>query len=187
MVEAACVVDRVARRRVPIGFAVGALILWFADPTPVTLLLGAPVAALGEAIRIWAAGHLNKAREVTVSGPYRWFAHPLYVGSSIMAAGLAIACASPLVAGLIAVYLIVAFTAAVRSEEAFLRQKFSDRYERYRRGEPTGAGGGGASGNDEQRRFSVACAMSNREYRAVVGLVLVVLWLALKATYNEPS
>ena len=29
------------------------------------------VAALGEALRIWAAGHLNKSREVTSSGPYR--------------------------------------------------------------------------------------------------------------------
>ena len=41
----------------------------------------------GEALRMWAAGHLNKSREVTSSGPYRFVAHPLYVGSSMMGAG----------------------------------------------------------------------------------------------------
>ena len=50
-----------------------------------------PVALAGEAIRFWAAGHLNKSREVTRSGPYRFVAHPLYLGSSVIGAGLAIA------------------------------------------------------------------------------------------------
>ncbi len=55
---------------------------------------GRRCAIAGEALRIWAAGHLNKSREVTSSGPYRWFAHPLYVGSSIMGVGLAVASGS---------------------------------------------------------------------------------------------
>ena len=167
----------------PLGFACGALVLWLAAPTPATLLIGAAVAAVGEAIRIWAAGHLNKAREVTASGPYRWFAHPLYVGSSVMGAGLALACASvrPPPA-LIAIYLGVTLTAAVKSEEAFLRRTFGDRYDRYRRGDP--ASDDRAAASDERRRFSLAQAMANREYRAVVGLALAVLLLALKATYN---
>ena len=38
----------------------------------------------GEALRIWAAGHLEKGREVTASGPYRWTRHPLYLGSTII-------------------------------------------------------------------------------------------------------
>ena len=33
---------------------------------------GAVVALVGEALRIWAAGHLEKSREVTRSGPYRF-------------------------------------------------------------------------------------------------------------------
>src|SRR5213593_1183454 len=124
-----------ARRRVPLGFIAGALVFWLAAPTAASLLVGTSIAVSGEAIRIWAAGHLNKSREVTASGPYRWFAHPLYVGSSVMGLGLAIACASITVAVLIAAYLTVTLTAAVRSEEAFLRRKFGDRYGRYRRGE----------------------------------------------------
>ena len=168
--------EALARRRVPLGFLVGAIVLWFAAPTPATLLLGTPIATAGEALRIWAAGHLNKAREVTSSGPYRWFAHPLYVGSSVIGMGLAIACSSPAVFVLVATYLGATLTAAVTSEEAFLRRTFGDRYDRYRRGSPTSG--------DHARRFSLSQARANREYRAVVGVLLAVLLLALKATYN---
>ena len=55
------------------------------------LAIGLVIAAVGEAIRIWAAGHLEKGREVTRSGPYGWTRHPLYVGSSIMAPVIVIA------------------------------------------------------------------------------------------------
>jgi len=80
-----------ARYRVRLGFvaAIGALVL--AKPTMRTLALGGAIAIAGELLRVWAAGHLEKGREVTVSGPYRLTRHPLYVGSSIMGLGFAVA------------------------------------------------------------------------------------------------
>lgn len=160
-----------ARRRVAIGFVLGALALWLADPTPTTLASGAAIAIAGELIRVWAAGHLEKGREVTASGPYRLSRHPLYVGSSLMGAGLAIASASLTVAVLIAVYLGVTLTAAIRTEEAHLTEKFGAAYPEYRRGQ-TGAA---------PRGFSFTRAMRNREYRAMSGLAIVLVILAWKA------
>ena len=165
-----------ARRRIPLGFLFGLAVLWLAQPTPVSLALGGPIAALGETLRIWAAGHLNKAQEVTSSGPYGWFAHPLYIGSSIMGAGLAVASDSPIAALLIAIYLGATLTAAIRSEEAFLRRTFGDQYDRYR-------GARGASSHDA-RPFSAALAIANHEHRTAVGVLVAVLLLVLKATYN---
>ena len=83
-------VTNLARLRVPLGFVASAIVLWLAAPTRMTLVVGGSVAVVGEALRIWAAGHLNKSREVSSSGPYRYFAHPLYVGSSMMGAGVAV-------------------------------------------------------------------------------------------------
>jgi len=170
---------RLARLRVPLGFVFAIAVLWLAQPSGRTLVAGSVVAGLGEALRIWAAGHLSKSREVTSSGPYRLFAHPLYVGSSIMGIGLAIASGSLPVAVLILVYLAATIGAAVRSEEAFLRQKFGDQYDRYRRGE-IGARDSAAS----TRKFALAQAIANREHRAMGGVVLAVLLLCLKAAYN---
>ena len=155
---------------------------WLARPTGTTLVAGTSIAIAGECLRVWASGHLNKAREVTVSGPYRWFAHPLYVGSSIMGAGLAVASNSVAVAGVIALYLAVTLTAAIRNEEAFLRRTFGDRYDRYRDGRPQAPQA--AANEGANRQFSLAQAMANREHRALVGLAVAVLLLVLKATYN---
>ncbi len=166
--------EALARRRVPLGFVFAIGVLWLARPTGATLTAGAGIAAVGEGLRIWAAGHLNKSREVTSSGPYRWFAHPLYVGSSIMGVGLAVATGSLPDAVLIAIYLGATLSAAISREEAFLRRTFGDGYDRYRRSGVV----------DATRRFSLAQALANREYRALIGLGVAILLLALKATYN---
>ena len=165
------VMEILARRRVPLGFIAGVIALGLARPTPATLAAGFGVAVVGEAIRVWAAGHLEKGREVTRSGPYRWMPHPLYVGSSLLALGVVIAASSPVAAVVAALYMGATLTAAIRAEEAFLRGAFGDTYDRYResRAEPT------------TRRFSLARARRNREYRAAVGLVVGFAILALKA------
>ncbi len=158
------------RRRVALGFLFAAAVLYFADPTTGSLAAGAVIAGLGEAIRLWAAGHLEKSREVTSSGPYRFTRHPLYLGSSIMAAGAAVACRSIVVAVLIGVYMTATLTAAIRSEEAFLREKFGEAYDAYAE----------ARGPRVARRFSWTRAWRNREYRAMAGLLLFLLLLAAR-------
>ncbi|HEY7286572.1 MAG TPA: isoprenylcysteine carboxylmethyltransferase family protein [Vicinamibacterales bacterium] len=166
--------ELLARFRVALGWVFAPLVLILANPSSESILIGTLVGLVGEGIRIWAAGHLNKAREVTSSGPYRFFSHPLYVGSSIMGAGLALASANPIAAALIALYLVVTLRAAIRNEEAYLRRTFGEQYHRYRAERIV----------DRDRRFSVAQAMANREYRALAGLVAAMLLLVLKATYN---
>ena len=160
-----------ARRRIAIGFIAGIAAVWLSDPTPRSLAIGALVAICGEAMRIWAAGHLEKGREVTMSGPYRLTRHPLYMGSTIIGIGLAIASASIVVAVLVLLYLGVTLSAAIATEEAHLTSKFGETYPEYRQGRGPGA----------SRRFSAARAMRNREYRAVLGLLLVLALLSWKA------
>jgi phospholipid methyltransferase len=168
-----------ARFRVALGWVFAPLVFLLANPSRESIVVGTIVGLAGEAVRVWAAGHLNKAREVTASGPYRFVAHPLYVGSSIMGAGLAIASRNPIAAALIAIYLIVTLRAAIKSEEAFLRRTFGEQYDLYRH---WGEQNGRAAPRD--RRFSLTQALANREYRALAGLLGALLLLALKATYN---
>ena len=161
-----------SRLRVPIGFVCGLIVLWLAEPTRATVVAGAAIAAGGELVRFWAAGHINKSKEVTASGPYRWVAHPLYVGSSVMGTGLAVASGRGIVAAIVAAYLALTLRAAIKSEEASLRRAFGDRYDRYRDADLV----------DMRRRFSLARAIANREHRAVIGLALAILLLALKVS-----
>jgi protein-S-isoprenylcysteine O-methyltransferase Ste14 len=157
-----------ARKRVPLGFVTAVATAVLARPTQTSWRAGLVIAIAGELIRLWAAGHLEKGREVTRSGPYRWSAHPLYVGSSVMALGIVIAAHSVSAGVLAALYMVATLTAAVRTEEAFLRGRFGGAYDEYRRSE----------GEEMDRRFSMARAWRNKEYRAVIGLLIGFAFLA---------
>ena len=163
-----------ARRRVALGFLFGLVALVVASPTRRSLAWGAAVAVVGELVRVWAAGHLEKGREVTRSGPYRFTRHPLYLGSTLIGIGLAVASANAWVATLVVAYLVVTLTAAIRTEEAHLTEKFGAAYPDYRAGRaPT-----------VERRFSLDRALrTNREYRSALGVLLVLVVLTLKTLF----
>jgi hypothetical protein len=162
--------EALARRRVFLGFIVAGAALVLARPTWASLAAGFLVAVAGECIRVWAAGHLEKSREVTRSGPYVWMRHPLYAGSAVLALGVVVAARSPALAVLAALYIGSTIPAAIRAEEAFLTRTFGATYDRYR----------GSRAEPMARRFSAARAVRNREYRAVAGLLAGFALLAAK-------
>lgn len=162
---------RIARLRVTLGFICGGAALWLSQPTRNSFIAGALIAIAGEAVRVWAAGHLEKGREVTASGPYAYTRHPLYAGSSLIGLGLGLASASVIVALLAVAYLGVTITAAIRTEEAHLTEKFGAAYPAYRSGQ----------GAAVARPFSFERAVRNREYRAGTGLLVALGVLAWKA------
>jgi protein-S-isoprenylcysteine O-methyltransferase Ste14 len=162
------------RRRVALGGAAVLTALVFGAPTWPRWAVGLAVALVGEGLRVWAAGHLEKNREVTMSGPYRYMRHPLYNGSALIAIGAMIAAHNFVVNMLALVYIMTTVPAAIRSEEAHLRSTFGDLYDRYTRAEAPGV----------ERAFSVERAMRNKEYRAFLGVLAGFGLLALKIRLN---
>ncbi len=173
--NAVSVVRVLARYRVALGGVMAVLTLWLARPTPASLLWGAAIAAIGAALRLWAAGHVEKSREVTSSGPYRFTRHPLYLGSTVMGVGVAVAAAQVWLGAAIVVYLLATLTAAMRAEEAHLREKFGAAYDLYasRQVPPS------------TRAFSLERAWRNREHHALAGLIGGLSILALKVWYSQ--
>jgi protein-S-isoprenylcysteine O-methyltransferase Ste14 len=169
------VVRLLTRYRVALGGLMAALTVWLSRPTPRSLLLGAGLVVAGTALRVWAAGHVEKSREVTSSGPYRFTRHPLYLGSTLLGLGIAVS-ANHLWLGLaIVAYLVLTLGAASRSEEAHLREKFGSAYDAYaaRLVPPS------------DRRFNWARAIRNREHHAVAGTLAGLALLALKVWYTQ--
>src|SRR4051812_50090435 len=118
--------SRVARRiRVPLGFVFAALYIWLAHPRWWSIVAGATVAALGIGLRASASGHVKKNEELTMTGPYAHTRNPLYVGSILIGTGFGIASRNVWVAVVLVVMFLAIYVPVVRSEEAFLRSKFS--------------------------------------------------------------
>jgi len=159
-----------ARWRVFLGFVFAVVVFWLARPTLVSLIIGAIVSVVGESIRLWAAGHLEKSKEVTQSGPYRYTRHPLYLGSSLIGIGMAIIANNLVVAIIVVSYLALTLTAAMRSEEAHLREKFGDAYDAYAEKRAPRI----------ERVFSWERAIHNREHHTIAGLLAGLLLLAGK-------
>ena len=90
-----------------------------------------------------------------------------------MGVGVGIAAASLPAAALILLYLGTTYTAAIRTEEAFLRGRFGGAYDDYCAGR----------GPSVDRPFDWARVLRNREWRAVLGIGLVFLVLAAKAIW----
>jgi protein-S-isoprenylcysteine O-methyltransferase Ste14 len=122
-------------------YACGVLVLLAAQPTRGLLVIGAALAAVGLALRLWAAGHLEKNRSLTTTGPYAYVKHPLYLGTLLLMVGFTVAASGTtapsvfLVVLVLPVFLAAFFAVYVprkrRVEGERLRRRFGQAYERY--------------------------------------------------------
>lgn len=170
--------SRIARRiRVPLGFVFAVIYLWLANPRPLMLWVGAVVVAAGLSVRAVASGHLRKNEELATSGPYSYTRNPLYLGSTLIAAGFAIAARSLWIWILLIVLFVSIYAPVIVSEEAFLRAKFPD-FESYARTVPRLVPRW--SGQNLTQNFSLELYLKHREYNALIGAALMMLAIALK-------
>ena len=77
---------RVTVKTIPVYLALILLVI-FARPVMVWFLPGLLLVVVGEALRVWAAGHLKKTKEVTTTGPYAYVKNPLYLGTLLILVG----------------------------------------------------------------------------------------------------
>lgn len=54
---------------------------------PIWFVPGAAATFLGEWLRLWAAGHLRKNKQLTTTGPYSYVKNPLYIGTLLITIG----------------------------------------------------------------------------------------------------
>ncbi len=173
--------SRVARRiRVPLGFAVAVLYFWLARPTWRSLALGTVSIISGLVIRALASGHVRKNEALATSGPYAYTRNPLYLGSLLIAIGFAVAARSLWVAAVVAAMLFAIYIPVIRSEEAFLRERFPE-FQRYAnevpRMIPRMTPG---FRNEVSAEFSMDLYLKHREYNALLGSLALVAALIAK-------
>ena len=162
------------RWRVRTGYLVAVAVLWFARPVPTSILYGGAIGLIGLFIRAYAAGYLHKQEVLTVTGPYAYTRNPLYLGSSVLALGAAVATRSWISAALLLFYFAVFYSMVMRREEFELRKRHGTAFDAYTKTVPLffprviGATAVGAAA------FSFAQYKKNREWKAALGFLLLL-------------
>ncbi len=172
--------DAVAKLRVPAGFVMVAAFAWFSHPVAGSLAIGLPLSALGLLLRARAAGHLAKNQRLAVSGPYSMTRNPLYLGTLLTALGLAAAAESWGLALLFIALFGLVYLPAIELEEQHLMSilpGYSDFAARVPLLVPRWPRDLGPDA------FSAALYRKNREYEALGGWLLGVVWLVLKTLW----
>ena len=169
--------------RVPAGFVMAAAFAWFAQPSSRSLAYGIPVAVAGLALRAWAAGCLEKNQALATGGPYAYTRNPLYLGTLLVAAGLAVASRRAELGVLFAAVFVLVYLPAIQLEEQHLRKLFPA-YPFYATSVPALWPGRPRGPAWKGPPFQWRIYWKNREYQAAAGLaagMLFLLWKAMRS------
>jgi len=156
-------------------------------PTRGLLVAGIGIAAVGEAIRMWAAGHLKKSVRLAVSGPYAHTQNPLYLGRLLILTGLGVAAKSPYGLNWIAlavgygIFFFYYIPRKLRVEGGRLERIHGEAYAKYRASVPILLPSLRAYPGGEDR-WSFAQMVRNQEPLVLLGLAAGFAWLASRVT-----
>jgi protein-S-isoprenylcysteine O-methyltransferase Ste14 len=121
--------------RLLIVYVLVGVVIYFARPSPLSLVLGLIPICGGEALRLWATGHLHKNDALTVTGPYAYLRNPLYLGTLLIGTGFALIASTPLAYAVLALFALVYFVYYMpykdRIETARLEELYGDSFRRY--------------------------------------------------------
>ena len=157
----------------------------FSQPSAVGLAVGAVLVALGQSLRLWASGCLQRNVKLACSGPYAFIRHPLYLGSLIMGVGLAVSVQPPYGWLLAFLALYVAFYGpAMHVEELRLQSLFGSEYQEYMtdvgRLWPRFAHAQRWARAHPGNAFSWKRALDNKELRSAAAMAALLIIQAIK-------
>jgi protein-S-isoprenylcysteine O-methyltransferase Ste14 len=122
------------------------VLLFFSEPTPVSLGLGAIVTVCGEVIRFISVGYTGlttrsknvQTNILVTNGPYGFVRNPIYLGNFFLSLGIVIT-ANSFFPWFIVIYIIlfsIQYFYIIKYEERFLKNRFGEEYSRYEKKVP---------------------------------------------------
>lgn len=178
-----------SRWRVRSGVLAAILLLILARPTSFFLIIGAIISVMGLVMRGWASGHIQKEKELTISGPYRYTRNPLYLGNFVLGLGLVIGSHSWWALAIFFFYFLLFYPAIILEERERMRKLFPEKYEDYRVRVPLFFPSLKSRNkfSSPEKKFHGELYWKNKEYRALLGTLLFWLFLVAKFLFFQAS
>jgi len=130
------------RSYTPIPFLL--VMIWFAEPTVLSLVIGFAVVFVGELIRFWGVSIVGAETRTTgavggtfliTNGPFSYVRNPLYVGNMLLYAGVGVMSMAlfPWMLIVAIAWFYIQYYLIVTREEEYLAATFTGEFESYRR------------------------------------------------------
>lgn len=116
------------------------IVLFFSRPLGSRAIAGLLFVVAGQVLRLWACGCVVKYRgeqlqafRLTTWGPYSLVRNPLYVGNGLIGLGWSLMAGWGVMVFFLVLFFIVYNLIIVPTEEAFLENKFGEKYREYKK------------------------------------------------------
>lgn len=130
------------RSYTPIPFIL--TMIWFAQPTMLSMVAGFLLVLCGEGIRFWGVSIAGSETRTTgrvggtyliTNGPFAYVRNPLYVGNILLYAGVGVMSMAlmPWLLIIAMLWFYFQYYLIVLQEEEYLAERFGDEYEKYRK------------------------------------------------------
>jgi protein-S-isoprenylcysteine O-methyltransferase Ste14 len=156
------------------------ILLLCSNMTDQTFRWGIVLLLVGELIRFWALGFVErKGRELAMSGPYAFVRNPLYVGNFFLGLGVAVIVGNWIILVLFLAGFLGIYTGTIRGEEKHLREMFGKPYEDYCRNVPSFLPRLTPYAAPKKDSFLWSRIIKHHEYITVAGIALMVMLIHL--------
>lgn len=150
--------------------------------TPRSFQWGAVLMVIGEMIRFWALGFMEKkGQKLAMSGPYAFVRNPLYVGNFFLGLGVVVLVSNWIILVFFLAGFLGIYAGTIRGEEKHLQEMFGKTFEDYCRNVPAFFPRFSPYDAPAKDSFLWSRIAKHHEYITVMGIALVLLLIQLYA------
>ena len=149
------------------------LVLTAKRPTALFLALGLPPIVLGQAIRLWACGHLVKNKRLTTTGPFAYVKNPLYLGTILITTGFCVMAQHWVVLAITALGFFGYYMPRKKKiEYGRLREIYGEEFDRFNKAVPDLLPQLAPYRSGDTSRFDSRMVFENSEHGTVMSVIL---------------
>jgi len=174
---------RPKKLRVLLAWIGAPLLIYFSRMTDFSYRWGAVLMILGELIRIWSLGFMEKKEaKLATSGPYAFVRNPLYIGNFFLGLGVIVITANWIMTLVFLIGFFAIYLGTIRHEEEALRKLLGKPYEEYCKNVPALFPRLTPYVAPEKTSFDWKRAFKHHEYVTLLGVALALCGIHL---YDE--
>ncbi|HDZ76606.1 MAG TPA: isoprenylcysteine carboxylmethyltransferase family protein [Candidatus Omnitrophica bacterium] len=169
--------------RFAILYPFGVLAVLFGNSDDDSIMAGIWFIIVGLLIRLWANGYAVKMEKLTVSGPYAFVRHPLYLGTMFLMVGFIIMLRFYYIGIFFISVMSIVYYKTIKKEEMWLEDIFKQKYRNYKRNVPAILPRIMPYRGSEKWPFSFKRLMRSKEYKVLFWMVIVIIAFHLKGEF----